>query len=835
MSAKTRRCGVCGIPGHSKQSCLYTGKRTDSSVNTSQSPRASQKTSHVVVRTMARTEPSPHLTNLRNIQREKALRSAPVYVERERHAHTREVVDMAEMVRRAQHEQEHARRKERMKFSPSRLPKSQKTSSSDLGAKRFWYWFIGKRPASAQSAFAAQGFSPDMVVPMRSRVEVALIAFVVLLLVALPFPTIGFYQKAKQTNGQVVQLGTNAFLALQASTAAAFSADMTQAEQELSKALELFGQADAMLEEHYGVLLKIAALLPVVGDEVSSRQALLEAGHELALGNAYLARGLRAMAATADESLTTKAEAFREHMVGAIPRYVAAEAALEQVKQTSLPVEYQSSFEQFRELFGAFVNDIEDIGTLSTSLTTVFGHDSFRRYLVMFQNNHELRPTGGFMGSFAVLDVQKGKILNVEIPGGGTYDLQGQLSEYVEPPVPLLMANNRWEFQDANWFPDFEVSAKKIQWFYEKSSGRTVDGVIAINASVLEQVLAVVGSIESEQYDLTIASENALETIQTHVESDQQRETGAPKAVLGSLFTSLVEKGSSLDDIATLRLLTVLHEALATKDIQVQLNNEKDQEQMRKFGWTGEIVQTEPGQDYLFVVNTNINGQKTDAKITQTISHDSHVREDGSVINTVTVSRIHTGKPGEPLYGAQNVNYLRVYVPEGSELISVEGTSFPEEDGFTVPDEWSVTDKDLQAVEVEQGFHADSGTRITREFGKTAFGNWVITKPGETSTITFTYVLPFTVQVQPIQSEHDSWYDAVLPEDSYTDQHTLVVQAQSGIESAFHATVTYPDGWLPVWRSMPSIAQHERGVVYEGTLKHDIILGAIMEYAKKES
>ena len=837
MSAKTRRCGICGLPGHNRQTCLYQSNAAAQSIPQSYpaNPKETlKKTSHVVVRTMARTELSPHLTNLRNIEREKALRTAPVFVETVRQVHTRQVVDIAEMIRDAQHARGRHSQKKQMRFEPSSLPNFS-VSQKSAKIKRFWQRFLGNSSNQHPASFGAQSFIPDTIVPMRSRVEVAIIALVVLLLVVLPFPTISFYQKAKVTNGQVVQISTNAFLALQASTVAAFSADISQAEQELSKALELFGEADDMLEDHYGVLLTVASLLPVVGDEVSSRQALLEAGHELALGNAYLARGLRAMRESSSDSLTTNAAAFRAHMIGAMPRYTAALAALHHVKSSSLPVEFQTSFANFRDLFAAFVDDVEDIGTLSESLTTVFGHDSLRRYLIIFQNNHELRPTGGFMGSFAVLDVQKGKILNVEIPAGGTYDLQGQLTEYVEPPVPLLMANNRWEFQDANWFPDFEASAQKIQWFYEKSSGRTVDGVIAINASVLEDVLGVIGDIQAEEFGLTIASDNALESIQSHVESAEQRETGAPKAILGSLFTSLVKKGSSLDEVNTLKLLTVLHAALESKNIQVQINSPQDQARMQEFGWTGNILHTDPNQDYLFVVNTNINGQKTDAKIDQTIIHDSQVQEDGTVKNTVTITRSHNGKAGEQFYGTQNVDYIRVYVPEGASLISVQGASFPEEEGFTVPDEWSATDTDLLTKEQEVGFHNESGTRITREFGKTAFGNWVITKPGETSNITFVYQLPFRVQVKPARVQEKDWYKKIFPEDSYTDQHTLIVQSQSGIASTFFTTVTYPEGWLPVWRSSEKIAQHERGIMYEGILNRDIIIGAIMEYVKQKS
>src|SRR3989338_7466370 len=133
-------------------------------------------------------------------------------------------------------------------------------------------------------------------------------------------------------------------------------------------------------------------------------------------------------------------------------------------------------------------------------------------------------------------------------------------------------------------------------------------------------------------------------------------------------------------------------------------------------------------QDYLMVVHTNLGGGKSDASIEETIEQEAVIAADGSVIDTVTLKRVHTGRPGELFYGDANLDYVRLYVPAGSELLAAGGFTYPTEESFLVADEWFKDDEDLTRYEEERGVHVQSGTRLTREFGKTVFGNWIVTK-----------------------------------------------------------------------------------------------------------
>jgi len=608
----------------------------------------------------------------------------------------------------------------------------------------------------------------------------------------VPGPTWGYYQNLKNTTSHIAANGTAGFLALQDATAALMQADMPTAQKSISEALNHFDSAVTTMETEHKFLQGLASALPVIGDEVASRQKLILAGQQLTLGNTYLLKGLTESQSTPSSTLTARANIIITHLRAAIPNYERALENLQAVKTDILPLQYQSAFKDYRLLFSSIFSDFKNLANLGDAIQEVFGGKGLRRYLLIFQNVNEIRPTGGFMGSFAILTVKDGEIINLEVPPNGTYDLKKQLDTYIEPPRPLLLSNRRWEFQDANWFPDFPASAEKILWFYQHSRNETADGVIAINSTVLEKILGIIGPVKDEKRGLVLTQENAINTIQQKVEAwDEEKKDYRPKQIITDLSQTFLEYFKNIEPKNLLPLLVNLQESLGQKEIQVYFTDYQTEKAVKDFGWAGQILTTNPNQDYLLIVNTNIQGQKTDANIKQVVSHQAIINTDGSVTDTVTVSRTHTGTNNGGLYGSANIDYIRLYVPQGSELVSASGFTWPEEKYFRVPDSWTKKDLVLAGLEKEIKIDAQSGTRITNEFNKTAFGNWVITEPGQTSQVEFVYHLPsnvFSVEKQSALTQEE------------TARYQLVVQRQSGSETDFESQIILPDTLTPVWK-----------------------------------
>ncbi|MBI2989879.1 MAG: DUF4012 domain-containing protein [Candidatus Magasanikbacteria bacterium] len=814
-----RKCSVCRIPGHTKLTC-ENRKSKD------------KGPAYIFVNAHQKPLSSPHLVDLGSL---KPRHSERVEVYREQSfTEKRQNIDFAALVRQAN--------------NPLKPEKSLKRASAPIrkGEHFFPLKKILSRVFSTQLlGFHVSFFSLRELKMILNRPLAALrqhfdlkrlsYGFIVLFVsVTLPYPTLSYYRQIKSDSSYAVQKSVDAFLSLQSSTIAALSSNIDQAQYDLNEALNSFAETESIIDKQYKALLYVVELLPVVGKQVRSRQDLLQAGHHVALGNTYLVKGVDEMTRAKDLSPTDRLSVFRAHIRSALPQYQAALEELMRVDNASLPVEYQSVFDEFKILFGAFIDDMEDMNQVLEGLNMILGADDFKRYLLVFQNNHELRASGGFMGSFAVMDLQKGKLLSLDLPGGGAYEVQGQLDTFLKPPLPLQLVNGRWEFHDSNWFPDFPATAKKMSWFYQHSRGTSVDGVIAINASVLERVLKVLGPVYNEAFDINLDADKSLNVLQDEVENSYDKEKNQPKEVLASVLDQLILETRNLEPDQLLRLVVELHGALQEKEIQLYFTDEKVQEKIKTFGWSGEIIPTQDNQDYLMVVNSNIGGEKSDARIRQHISHQVAVQADGSAIAYVKIKREHEGRPGEDFYGAPNINYLRVYVPLGSELLDAGGFSFPEEESFLAPEPWYENDPDLKAIADTQTLHVNTGTGITQEFGKTAFGNWTRTKPGEDSEVFFVYRLPFNFDFNK-QEQGDSSYAETMWQGfgagkrAETARYSLLVQKQSGTNSEFDSTLIFPDAWRPVWYSGENIEAGSNGIMFSGILDQDRSYGLVME------
>jgi hypothetical protein len=656
---------------------------------------------------------------------------------------------------------------------------------------------------------------------------------IAIILILVPFKANSFYQSVKLTTEKIATEGTRGFMALQESTSAITQSDLEDAEYFISSALQKFDNAMEAMNGNHKLLQKIASAVPILANEVQSRQKIITAGHKIALGNTYFIKGLNAAQNKEEASLTEKIQILISYVKSATPNYQLALSDMAGIDASILPPEYQNVFKDFRVLFAVFLDDLENLVELGEAIDEIFGGEGLRRYLVIFQNPHEIRPTGGFLGSFALIDVKGGKIVNLEIPAGGSYDLQGQLDVFVEPPTPLLLSNKRWEFQDANWFADFPTSAEKMLWFYRHARQITADGVIAINSTVLERLLSIMGPVEDIDRKLTLDADNAIITIQKIVEEGPEKIENKPKQIISDLAPLFINYIFNAESEHIVPLLINLSEALEKKEIQAYFVDEEAENSMRSFGWSGQILPTSPNQDYLMVVNSNIQGQKSDAYIIQNISHQTEVAEDGSIINTVFITREHTGPKGEKLYGQTNINYLRLYVPLGSELISAGGFTWPDERSFRAPEAWTKKDPFLKEIEKEIGFDAKTGTRLTEEFNKTVFGNWIIIDPGETGQVYFKYRLPFKVNIDKNNDLNKNILKKFISENYDTSGYQLIVQRQSGQNSIFESQIIYPSSWFPIWHEGESAILAGNGLIIKpSSLEKDSIWSLVMKKQK---
>lgn len=442
-----------------------------------------------------------------------------------------------------------------------------------------------------------------------------------------------------------------------------------------------------------------------------------------------------------------------------------------------IPKNFQNSFILIRKEIPPLKKEISDFVVLLENLETIAGKNSFKRYLILFQNNNEIRPTGGFLGSFALIDFESGKIKNFEMPAGGTYDLVGGLKVRVAPPKPLLIAYPNWKFHDANWFPDWPASAQKLSWFYERSGGSTVDGVIAINAELISDLLGVIGEISLPQYQKIINQDNFILETQKIIEAERREASKEPKKFLVDLAPVLVKKILEQEPVKLFKIFATISQGLKEKKILLYFFDHKIEKFFAEKNWVGEIKKSP--LDYLFVVATNVNGAKTEGVISQKISYRLEINEDGSMIGTLKIKRKHGGVVDDFFTGRKDLSWLRVYLPKGTVFLGGQGATKKE---FPEMAKNVSLDDDLKKIEKEIIFDKFSGTRITEEFDKICLGNFLEIGPGEEKEISFKFLLP-------------SKLDFLKGQNSYS----LLVQKQPGRNSDFEAEIILPEEKNIVW------------------------------------
>lgn len=314
--------------------------------------------------------------------------------------------------------------------------------------------------------------------------------------------------------------------------------------------------------------------------------------------------------------------------------------------------------------------DLETL--LAIAEKTLNTNGELKTYLVLFQNNMELRPGGGFIGSFGVIKVKDGQIIDLQVHDVVNTDFR--VAHDVPAPYPMetTLGVKTWSFRDSNFSPHFPENVENAIKFYKIFGGvEEFDGVIGITTHVLESMLRVTGPVEVAGFPGTYDAENGVYNLERQVEIDfvnQGIERGQRKEMMRDLAIIIVEKAKNLPLSKKYELFNILLDDLHSKDIQIQVNDEDLQKTIDVAGWSGKMDSTWE-KDYLQVVDSNMNSFKSDHFINR-----SYLYEIDSTVSPakakLTVTYEHTAKEKDWLVKDYQT-YLRVYLPKGAFVTSV--------------------------------------------------------------------------------------------------------------------------------------------------------------------
>lgn len=240
------------------------------------------------------------------------------------------------------------------------------------------------------------------------------------------------------------------------------------------------------------------------------------------------------------------------------------------------------------------LNSLKEVILFSRNITDnlddILGSKEKRTYLVLFQNNMELRPTGGFIGSFALITFEGGRMTDINVQD--VYSADGQLKGHVEPPNPIkrYLGEGGWYLRDANWDPDFPNSANKIEWFLEKEINQKVDGVFAIDLEIIKELIKVTGPINLNDYNKTIDHKNIYEVTQFEVEDNFFPGSRNKSNYLTALSRELINTLVRNENINNLKIAKVFISGLEERHVQLFFHDTKVQKEISNLNFDGGVV-----------------------------------------------------------------------------------------------------------------------------------------------------------------------------------------------------------------------------------------------------
>lgn len=311
----------------------------------------------------------------------------------------------------------------------------------------------------------------------------------------------------------------------------------------------------------------------------------------------------------------------------------------------------------------------------SLVLPKVSALDGKKSYLVLLQNNMELRPTGGFIGSVSRVDFEGGKLKKIEVQD--VYALDGSLNLEVEPPKELKteLGVSRWYLRDANWEPDFPTAARQAQWFYNQETGQRVDGVVALDLTGMENLLQILGPLELKDYGEKIDDHNLFDKSITYAESSFFSGSQAKRNFLNSMLTELFNKMFFVHQQNWPGIVGSLGKSFETKHLMVYLDDPKLFSYISSLNFSGALPRPsdqKPGEihDFLSLVEANLGANKANFYLDRKLNLETGIGKEGEVTERLRISYTNRS-PSEVWPAGKYKNRMRVYLPFGSKMVRV--------------------------------------------------------------------------------------------------------------------------------------------------------------------
>jgi len=420
----------------------------------------------------------------------------------------------------------------------------------------------------------------------------------------------------------------------------------------------------------------------------------------------------------------------------------------------------RSELKQYLAMADEGILGISEAKPLLKALPKLMGEPKEVRYMVLWQNDKELRPTGGFITGYAIFRIEHG-IVHVD-ESGDIYDLDDKMGTNIKAPEPIAKYHINvpyWHLRDSNLSPDFYESMQDFEKLYKYvGDDRKYAGIITVDTWFLLDIMKILGPIEIGGVKYTTENEplcdcpQVIYKLEEYADKPVGYERKSRKDLVGVMLYALMEKAlGSSPKLYWGRLFQTGLDALSRKHVLVYLKDRDAQKGIEALGFGGRIKDYDG--DYLHINDANFAGAKTNMFTKHYIEYDVEIKDDKLVKKLkITYKNPYPWsncdlEAGELCLNGRLRDWVRVYVPEGSKLIKITGSQIK-----------SKNNKDL---------------------GKTFFEARVDVDPETRRVLEFEYESPLLVK--------DGEYKLLIQKQPGTEGHEMIVRVE-GFEEKFNLT-----------------------------------------------
>ena len=429
----------------------------------------------------------------------------------------------------------------------------------------------------------------------------------------------------------------------------------------------------------------VARRLPIVGERVRATQELLALGIRLSdtaisvtavASDVYAAYETNGLAGPQQPGSRSWLEVVRDNRgrIDELQReFDAALADRAALNAAALPARGQRMLGRLDPLLGR-AQRLRDNNRYLLDyypmVATALAANGERRYLVMLQNSQEIRPAGGFPGTYAVVTLAGGRLVSYDINSITELDRAyvDKRQQALPAPAPLrkYLLQEDWLPHDALWGVDFGRDAQTLLEMYATGGGPPVDGVIAIGDAAVRDIMGYVGSltVDIDGNSVTLDATNVIDVIESYRAGPGAKH----KVAVGAIGAALIERIRAVDTATQRDILRQLRTEANRREIQVYARDPAIQAEVTQRAWDGSL-NPQPGTPTIAATIANIIGNKASRAVQLASVYTLYGDERGVARVRWTLALTNTGNPnGDQLYNGFHRTWLALYLPDGARV-----------------------------------------------------------------------------------------------------------------------------------------------------------------------